>query len=178
MRTALHLGVVEQVCLVEHDDGAAAAFGVFGGECCGGLRDEGGGVEAGHLPERGDDVVQHAPDSDRGVGQVDDHVPGGVQRGGRGPDGHRLSGADLAGDDTEGVLVDAPSDAGHGFGVPVVAVQHRRGQATAERHPGETPMGLQTLHAHFPAACSSVRASSIDICPGSLPGAGAGAGDE
>jgi hypothetical protein len=30
---------------------------------------------------------------------------------------------------------------------------------------------LQTLHAHSPPACCSVRASSIDICPGSWPDA-------
>ncbi len=69
-------------------------------------------------------MVQHAADPDRGVGQVDDHVPGGVQGGGGGADGDGLAGTDLAGDHPEGVLVHAPGDAGHGFGVPAVAVQH------------------------------------------------------
>src|SRR5262249_14009210 len=39
-------------------------FGVVGGEGVGGLGDEGGGVEAGLLAERGDDVVEHAADPD------------------------------------------------------------------------------------------------------------------
>ena len=133
---------------IDENDGAAAAFGVFGGQGVGGLRDEGRGVEARGLAEGGDDVVQHAADPDRGVGQVDDHVPGGVQAGGRGAHGHRLAGADLAGDHTEGVLVDAPGDAGHGLGVTVVAVQHRRREAATERHLREAVVGLQTLDAH------------------------------
>jgi hypothetical protein len=45
-----HLGLVEQVCLVDDHDRGAAAFGVFGGEGVGGLGDEGGGVEAGACP--------------------------------------------------------------------------------------------------------------------------------
>src|SRR6266498_3784145 len=127
---------------VEDHDRGAAAFGVFGGQRVGGLRGEGGGVEAGDLPEGGDDVVQHAADSDRGVGQVDGQVPGGVQGGGGGADGDGLAGADLAGDHAEGVLVDAPGDAGDRLGVSVVTVQHRRGEAATERHGGETPVRL------------------------------------
>ena len=49
----LELLVVEQVGLVDHDDGGAAAFGVFGGQGVGGLRGQGGGVEARDLPEGG-----------------------------------------------------------------------------------------------------------------------------
>src|SRR6478735_10618915 len=109
--------VVQQVRLVDHHDGGAAAFGVFGGEGVGGLRGEGGGVEAGDLAEGADDVVQHAADPDGRVGQVDHHVPGGVQGGGRGADGDGFPGADLTGDDAEGVLVDAPGDPGDGFAV-------------------------------------------------------------
>ena len=97
--------VVEQVRFVDDQDGGAAAFGVFGGEGVGGLGDEGGGVEAGDPAEGGDDVVQDAADPDGGVGQVDDDVPGGVQRGGGGADRDGFAGADLAGDDAEGVLV-------------------------------------------------------------------------
>ena len=108
----------------------------------GGLRNQGCGVEAGHLPERGNDVVEHAADPDGGVGQVDHHVPGGVQRGRRGPHGDRLARTDLTGDHSEGVLVDAPADPRDGFGVPVVAVQHRRGEAATEGHPGESPVVL------------------------------------
>ena len=129
------LGVVEQVRLVDDHDRGAAAFGVFGGQGVGGLRDEGGGVEAGDLPERGHDVVEHAADPDGGVGQVDDHVPGGVQGGGRGADGDGLAGADLAGDHAEGVLLDAPGDPGDGFGVP-------GGGGAASTGPGPRPNGI------------------------------------
>jgi hypothetical protein len=72
--------VVEQVGFLD-EHGVAAAFGVFGGQRLGGLG-EGGGVELRGVAERGDDVVQHAAHADRRVGQVDDHVPGGIQRGG------------------------------------------------------------------------------------------------
>ena len=41
--------VVQQVRFVARDNRGAPAFGVFGGEGVGGLRDHGGGVEAGDL---------------------------------------------------------------------------------------------------------------------------------
>src|SRR5664279_241543 len=75
------------------------ATGVFGGQRVGGLRGQRRGVETRDLAEGGDDVVDHAADTDGGVGQVDDHVPGGVQAGGGGADGDGFPGADLAGDD-------------------------------------------------------------------------------
>ena len=115
---------------------------MFGGERVGGLWDQGCGVEGGDLAEGGDDVVQHAADADGGVGQVDDDVAAGVEGCGGGADGDGLAGADLAGDHAEGVLVDAPADPGDGFGVSAGAVQHRRGEASAERHPGESVVGL------------------------------------
>ena len=40
----LELGVVEQVGFVDHQDGGAAAFGLFDGERVDGLRDQGGVV--------------------------------------------------------------------------------------------------------------------------------------
>ena len=57
---------------------------------------------------------------------------------GRGPDRDGLAGADLPGDHPDGVLIHTPGDAGDRFGVSGVAVQHRRGQPTPERHAGET----------------------------------------
>jgi hypothetical protein len=127
MRTA-SICAFQQMSLIKDHDWGAAAFGVFGCEGVGGLRDQGGGIEAGNLSEGGHDMVQHAADPDRGVGQVDDHVPGRVQRGGGGADRDGLAGTDLAGDHAQGVLLDAPADPGHGFGVGAVAVQHRGGQ--------------------------------------------------
>ena len=70
------LVVVEQVRLVDHHDGGAAAFGVFDGQRVGGLRDQGGVVGQGLAAERGDDLVVDAADPDRGVGQVDDRCAG------------------------------------------------------------------------------------------------------
>src|SRR5207247_10613831 len=67
----------------------------------------------------------------------------GVQGGQRGADRDGFAGADLAGDDAEGVLVDAPGDAGDGFGVAGVAVQHAGGEVTAEGGAGEAVVGLQ-----------------------------------
>jgi hypothetical protein len=133
---------------VDHDDGCSAPFGVFRCEGVGGLRGEGRGIETRDLTEGGDDVVQHAADPDGRVRQVDDHVPGGVQGGGRGPDGDSFPGPDLTGDHAEGVLVHAPGDPRDGFTVPGVAVQHARGQVPAERHPGEPVVRLQALDGH------------------------------
>jgi hypothetical protein len=64
------------------------------------------------------------------------------------PDGDGFPGADLTGDDAEGVLIDAPGDPGDGFTVPGVAVQHARGQVPAERHLGEPVVRLQSLDGH------------------------------
>jgi hypothetical protein len=58
------LGVVEQVRLVEDHDRGAAPFGVLGSQRRRGLWDQRRGVEAGHLPECGHDVVQHAAHPD------------------------------------------------------------------------------------------------------------------
>ena len=87
--------------------------------------------------------------------------------------GDGLAGADLAGDHADGVLVHAPGDPGDGFAVAGVAVQHRRGQAPPERHPGETVMRLQPFDAHADASRSSVDVSassmsSMDELPGDL----------
>ena len=134
------LGVVEQVRFVEDHDGVRPRSACSAASAAAACGTRVAVWKAGRLPERGDDVVEHAADPDGGVGQVDDHVPGGVQRGRRGAHGDGLAGTDLAGDHAEGVLVDAPADPGDGFGVAVVAVQHRRGEAAAERHAGESPV--------------------------------------
>jgi hypothetical protein len=61
------LGVVEQVGLVDDQDGGAAAFGLFDGQGVGGLGGEGGVVDEG-LPAQGlDDLVVDAADPDGGV---------------------------------------------------------------------------------------------------------------
>jgi hypothetical protein len=78
-------------------------------------------------------------------------VPGGVQAGGRGPDGDGLAGADFPGDHPDGVLIDTPGDPGDRFSVGGVAVQHRRGQPPPERHAGETVILLQALNIHADA---------------------------
>jgi hypothetical protein len=56
-------------------------------------------------------------------------VSGEVQGGGGGADGDGLAGTDLTGDHTQGVLVDAPGDAGHRLGVSAMAVQQSTGPA-------------------------------------------------
>src|SRR3954467_990615 len=81
--------------------------------------------------------------ADGGVGEVDGRVAAGVERGQCGAQRHGFARADLTGDDAEGVLVDAPGDAGNGLGVAVVAVQHARGEVAAEGHAGESVEALQ-----------------------------------
>jgi len=72
------------------------------------------------VPERDDDVPQHAAHPDAGINQVDSHVPGGVE--GRGSRGQRQScRADLAGDHPDCALVDAPGDVGDCLAVAGVA---------------------------------------------------------
>jgi hypothetical protein len=53
----LELRVVEEVGFVDDQDGGAAAFGLLDGEGVDGLRDQGGVVGQGSLPEGGDDLV-------------------------------------------------------------------------------------------------------------------------
>ena len=72
----LQLRVVEQVRLVEHQDGGAAAFGLLGGQSVGGLGNEGGVVYQGVPAEGGDDLVVNAADPDGRVGQIDHRVTG------------------------------------------------------------------------------------------------------
>src|SRR6266545_2364306 len=136
------LVVVEQVAFVDDQHGGAAAFGVLGGEGVGGLGGGGGGVGGGGAAEGGDDGVVDAAGAHGGVGQVDQGVAGWVEAGEGGADGDGLADADLAGEHAEGVLVDAPGDAGGGLGMGGVAVQHLGGQVAAERHAGEPVGGL------------------------------------
>ena len=62
----LELGVVEQVGLVEDQDGGAAACVLFDRQRVDGLRDQGGVVGQRAVPEGGNDLVVDAPDSDCG----------------------------------------------------------------------------------------------------------------
>jgi hypothetical protein len=64
---AFELGVVEQVRLVDDEDGGAAAFGVFGGQGVGGLGNQGGVVEAWGAAQRGNDGVVDAAGADGGL---------------------------------------------------------------------------------------------------------------
>ena len=51
----------------------------------------------------------------------------------------------------EGVFTDAPADAGDGFGVAAVAVQHAGGQVAAEGHAGEAVVGCSRSMLMAPA---------------------------
>ena len=96
--------------LVDHQDRQAASLGQLGGQVLGGLRDEGGVVEAGHAAKGGDDRVVEVPCADLRVGDGDELVTGGIQAGaavGR----LRSSRADLTGDDRDLAGVDAVADA-------------------------------------------------------------------
>ena len=133
----LELGVIEQVRLVEHEHGGAAAFDLFGGQGVGGLRDQGGVMGQRSPAQREHDLVVDATDPDGGVGQVDDAVAGRVERGDCRAHGHGFPGADLAGDHPDAPFGHAPADAGHGLTMAGVSVQHPRGQVPAERGVGE-----------------------------------------
>jgi hypothetical protein len=167
----LELGVLEEVGLVDDQHRGAAAFGLFDSQGVGGLRDEGGVVGQG-LPAEGEhDLVVDAPNSDGGVGQVDDAVPGGVQCGERGADGDGFPGADFPGDHADAALGDAPADAGDGFAVAGVAVQHSGCQVPTEGGVGEPEESLQAI-GHVPTCPSSV--ASRSSCSGSVVVSGVG----
>ena len=129
--------MVEQVSLVDDQDGAAAALGVLAGEDVPGLDGEGGGAVDGPAAEGGDDAGEDAAGAGGRVADVDDCVPGGVEAGDGGPDRGGLAGADLAGDHADGPSCDGPGDAGGGLGAVGVPVEPARGQVAAERHPAE-----------------------------------------
>src|SRR5450755_2580069 len=112
----------------------------------------------------GDDGVVDAADADGGVAEVDEGVAGGVEAGEGGAQGHGLAGADFPGDHAEGVLADAPADPGGCLGVRAVTVQHAGRQVAAERHPGETVVGLEFPDAH---SSSWAMAWSMVSWPGS-----------
>ena len=172
----LQLGVLEQVRLVDHQDGCSAPLGLLDGQRAGGLRDQGGVMDQGLPAQRGDDLVVDAADPDGGVGEVDDGVPGRVQPGQRGADRDGLPGADLAGDDPDPALADAPADAGHGFAVAGVAVQHPRRQIAAEGGAAEPEEALQPVdHADTPSRVRPrVLADGAAVgAPSAAPSAGA-----
>ena len=87
-------------------------IGAFVGEQLVRLWDQGGGVEAGLAAEGEHDLVVEAAGADRGVGEVDERVAGGVEGGGGGAGGDGLAGADLAGQEAERLLLDHEGDAG------------------------------------------------------------------
>jgi hypothetical protein len=145
--------------------GGAGSLAVLAGEQAGGLGGERGGAVGWPAAEGGDDLVVDAAGAGGGVGQVDEGVPGLVKGGDRGAGGDGLASADLAGDDAEGALGDAPGDPGGGFGAAGVLVQHGRGEVLAERQPGEAVVVAQVDHD-----------SSAEVMAGSwLPAAGGAA---
>ena len=97
----LELGRRQQMGLIDHEHDAAVPFGGLGGEQVGGLGHQ-FGFEVARLGAQGphDGDVEPAG-AERGVGDVDDLVPGRVQPGHGRPDRHRLPGADVAGDDPQ-----------------------------------------------------------------------------
>src|SRR6266568_348828 len=52
---------------------------------------------------------------------------------------------DFAGDDADGAFGDAPGDAGDGFVVGGVPVEHAGGEVAAEGHAGEPVVGLELV---------------------------------
>ena len=105
--------------------------------------------------------------ADGGVAEVDHRVPAGVQAGEGGADGDGLAGADLAGDDAQAAFADAPVDAGDGFGVGAVAVQHLRRQRLAERGVGESVVATSASR-----SCRHLAVVVVVVVSGVAAGAG------
>jgi hypothetical protein len=133
------------VGFVDHEDGSAASFCLFGGQGVGGLGHERGVMDQWLPAEGSDDLVVDAADSDGGVREVDDRVAAGVEYGQRGADGDGFPGADLAGNHPDTTFSDAPTDTGNSFAVGGVAVQHPWREIAPERHAGQAVEPLQTV---------------------------------
>lgn len=151
----VQLLVVEQVRFIDHD-GRRAPFVDLRGQRGGRLGGESGQVELGSPAQAGDDPVIEAAHADLGVGLVDHREPGRVERRDGTFEGDRFAGSDLAGDQADRPVVDAPGDAGGGFPVGMVLVGHGRGQVAAERDTGETEVPLNAVDHRAPRP-SSIR---------------------
>src|SRR5580658_4091944 len=163
----LQLSVVQEVGLIDDQDGGPASFGGLAGEGVPGLDGEGGGAVDGPAAEGGDGAGEDAADAGGGVADVDDVVAGGVEAGDGGADRGGLAGADFAGDHADGPSCDGPGDAGGGLGAVGVPVEPAGGQVAAERHPGEPEAvddGVDHERASFRALTD---ASCCWVCPGS-----------
>src|SRR6478672_2671068 len=73
--------------------------------------------------------------------------------------------APLAGDHADAAFGDAPADAGEGFVVRAVAVQHAGGQIAPERHPRETEVRDQVVHHRGGTSSPVSRSSWPEIWP-------------
>src|SRR6266851_226899 len=131
---------------VDQEDGAASAFFGFGGQGVLGLGGQDGGVLGGLAAGRCHHGGVQASHSQGGVGQVDDVVAGAVDAADGGAGGAGFPRAGFAGDDADGAFADAPDDAGGGFVVAVVAVQHLQGEVLGERFPVELVVGVHFEH--------------------------------
>jgi hypothetical protein len=108
-------------------------FGGLGGEQVRGLGHQLGFEVARLGAERPDHLHIQTAGPERGVGDVDDLVPGGVQPGDRGPHGHRLPRADITCDHAGQDLVDAEADPRGGLGVSLAGEQVPGGDRFPER---------------------------------------------
>ena len=77
----LELAVGQEMRLVEDEHGDPAALAVLGGEQGGGLGGEGGGAVGGPAAEGCDHLVVDAAGAGGRIGEVDQGVPGLVERG-------------------------------------------------------------------------------------------------
>ena len=87
-------------------------------------------------------------------------------RAARGGDG--LADADLAGEHAEGLVGDAPGDAGGSLAVGGVPVQHAGCQVAAGRHAGEPVVGLQAVDHRSSSSSFCLPVSSL-VSPGWPP---------
>src|SRR5215470_1493231 len=127
--------------LINDDDDAAVALGLLGFEQLLGLGHDLGLEEARSGAEGADDGDVEATGAEGGVGDVDDLVAEWVERGPGSAGGDRLAGADLAGDDAQGRLLDAVQDAGDSFLVGLPREELGRSQRLCEGRTGEAKVG-------------------------------------
>jgi len=136
------------MCLVNDEQDLAVALGGLGGEQVLGLGHELGAQVARLGPERAHDRDVEAAGAEGRVGDVDDLVAGGVERGDGGAQGDRLAGADVAGDHAECGFDDAEVDAGDGLLVGRAREEITGGDRLAEGRAGEAEVSDPGRRAH------------------------------
>jgi hypothetical protein len=165
----LQLGRVEEVGLIADHHDAAVPLGGLGGEQVRCLGHQLGFEVAGLGAERADDRHVQAPGPERGVGDVDHLVAGGVEGGDGGAQRHGLPCSHVPRHHSQRRFDDAEADPGDRLGVRLAGEQVPGGDGLAERGAGQAEVRGPRGRAHRPSSPSSSALSSWPGPAGASP---------